>query len=85
MSESDSSEIEQGIAFKRLCQQVDELEMRLNKLEILQKQDADEAIGVIGEMKENIEELEDTVEKLQDQVEHHKHLFERYRMSDLLK
>lgn len=84
MSDSDS-EVEWGIAFQRLVQQVDELKVRVRELEVLQKQDADEAVGAIGELKEAVEELEQDCEKLEDDLEHHKHLFERYRIADLFK
>lgn len=84
MSDSDS-ELEWGITFKRLLEQVEELKVRVDQLEALQKQDADEAVGAIREVKEAVEELEQDCEKLEDDMEHHKHLFERYRMSDLFK
>jgi predicted nucleic acid-binding Zn-ribbon protein len=59
------------------------VEHRLKELEGLQKQDADEAVGCISDLNEAVEAIEQNIEKLEDQVEHHKHLFDRYKISDL--
>ena len=71
------------VGFEDLIQRLRQVEKRLSDLEALQKQDADETVGMVGTLNETVEELEVTVEKLEDQVEHHKHLFQRYRVADL--
>lgn len=72
------------VGFEDLIERLRQVEKRLSDLEALQKQDADETVGMVGTLNETVEELEVTVEKLEDQVEHHKHLFQRYRVADLL-
>lgn len=72
------------VGFEDLIERLHQVEKRLSDLEALQKQDADETVGMVGTLNETVEELEVTVEKLEDQVEHHKHLFHRYRVADLL-
>lgn len=69
--------------FDDLIERLREVERRLGELEGLQKQDADEAVGMMGTINETVEELEDTVQKLEGQVDHHTHLFRRYRVADL--
>lgn len=72
------------VGFEDLIERLRQVEKRLSDLEALQKQDADETVGMVGTLNETVEELEETVEKLEDQVEHHKFLFQRYRVADLL-
>lgn len=72
------------IGLEDLIERLREVEKRLADLEALQKQDADETVGIVGTLNETVEELEETVEKLEGQVEHHTHLFQRYRVADLL-
>lgn len=71
------------IGFEDLIERLRVVEKRLSDLEALQKQDADETVGMVGALNETVDELEANVEKLEDQVEHHKHLFQRYRIADL--
>mgnify|MGYP000004572484 FL=1 len=71
------------MGFEDLIERLREVEKRLGDLEALQKQDADESVGMLGTLNETVEELEDTVEKLEGQVEHHTHLLHRYRVADL--
>ena len=71
------------VGFEDIIDRLRLLEDRLAELEGLQKQDADEAVGMMGSLNESVEELEEAVEKLENQVDHHKHLFQRYRIADL--
>lgn len=71
------------IGLEDLIERLREVEKRLADLEALQKQDADETVGMVGKLDETVDELEIAVEKLEGQMEHHKHLFERYRLADL--
>lgn len=78
-----SSSAETIIGFEDIIDRLRSLENRLAELEGLQKQDADEAVGMLGTLNESVEELEEAVEKLENQVDHHTHLFQRYRIADL--
>ena len=71
------------LGFEDLIERLKALEEKLRALETLQKQDADETVGMMHTLNETVEELEDNVEKLENQVEHHSHLFQRYRIADL--
>jgi archaellum component FlaC len=71
------------VGFEDIIERLQQVEKRLGSLEALQKQDADESVGMLGTLNETVEELEDTVEKLEGQVEHHTHLLHRYRVADL--
>lgn len=71
------------IGFEDLIERLRNVENRLQELEGVQKQDADEAVGMLGTLNETVEEIEDAMEKLENQVEHHQHLFNRYRIADL--
>ena len=82
-SQSVSCSTETIVGFEDIIDRLRLLEDRLAELEGLQKQDADEAVGMMGSLNESVEELEEAVEKLENQVDHHTHLFQRYRIADL--
>ncbi len=71
------------VTIDELVKRLKLVEERLENLECLQKQDADEAVGMLQGLEQDVEDLEKDVEKLEDDVDHHKHLFSRYRMADL--
>lgn len=60
------------------------IEVRLTDLEKLQKQDADEAVGVCEDLTSRVEEVESTVEQIDTLVEYHGMLFTKYQVADLL-
>lgn len=59
------------------------IEKRLEELQALQKTDADEAIGQIGDLLHTTEKLEQRAEQLATEVEHHAHLLQLFRVSDI--
>lgn len=61
-----------------------QLEERVAALESLQKQEGDEVVGMINSLMEDVKELDEQLEKAEDNIEHHKTLFERLRLADIL-